>query len=205
MARLFAVPALCVVLGFAALPVWAEEAPSPLLADGDRAHLVELLESSRQELETLVASVDKETWNHRPDPERWSVGEVVEHLILAEEALFGMVHQALSSEPDPEWQTLNQGTEAVETLVQDRSQSFQAPEGLQPTGKVERSKAVADYAAKRARTLDFVRGTQAPVKQHVASGPPGKMNVQQWLALVGAHNLRHNRQIADVVELLKAK
>ena len=195
----------CLVLFCLAGVAVAEDAPSPMLSDAERAHLVELLESSRQELEVMAAEVGKEEWLKRPDPEKWSVGEVVEHLALTEDALFGMIHQALSSEPDPEWQAVAVGTEGVETMVQDRSQKFQAPEGLQPKGESERSATLADYATKRARTLDFVRSIQAPVKQHLAQGPPGKMNVQQWTALIGAHNLRHNRQIQDVIDQLNKK
>lgn len=195
----------CLVLLLPAGLVVAEQAPSAALSDAERAHLVELLESSRQELEVMVAGVSKEDWLKRPDPEKWSVGEVVEHLALTEEALFGMIHQALSSDPDPEWQSVATGTEGIEGTVQDRSQKFQAPEGLQPKGESERSATLADYAAKRARSLDFARSIQAPVKKHVVEGPPGKMNVQQWTALIGAHNLRHNKQIQDVIDQLNKK
>ena len=209
--------ALVCSIGLIALPVTAEEAvkqststPSTDteikdgLSDDERAAVVEMLEKSRSELEALVASGDPEQWATRSDPERWSVGEVVEHLVLAEEGLTAMIHGALAAEPDPEWaQIAAGGTDGLITTVQDRSQKFQAPEVMQPKGEATRDDMLARYATLRAKTLDFARSVKAPVKRHTASGPAGKMNVHQWLALIGAHNLRHNQQIAEVLEQLK--
>ena len=181
--------------------VAAEEAVKDGLSDSERAEVIELLEASRSELESLAAQTDEAHWYKKPDPERWSVGEVIEHLVLTEESLFGMVHGALESDADPEWvQIAANGTEELAKTVQDRNQKFQAPEVLQPKGDTPRDELLARFATLRTKTLDFVRSTQAPVKRHTAAGPPGKMNVHQWLTLIGAHNLRHNQQIAEVIE-----
>ena len=195
---------LMFALVFSAGTLGAEEPVKDGLTDDERSELVEILEKSRSELEELAAKTDEAHWLEKPDPERWSVGEVVEHLVLAEESLFGMVTAALEGEADPEWaQIAANGTGDLVNTVQDRTQKFQAPEILQPKGETPRDELLARYAALRTKTLDFVRSTQAPVKRHTAAGPPGKMNVHQWLALMGAHNLRHNQQIAEVIDGFK--
>lgn len=193
---------LCLTLSLlVSLPAWAGDGT---FSAEERRHIVELLETSRSELESLAAQADASAWNQRTDPERWSVGEVVEHLVLAEEAFHGMITGALAGEPNPDWKAVAAaGVEGVETLVQDRSQKFQAPEGLVPSGKWERDEALARYAKARARLLDVARSTDAAVKQFTIEGPPGTMNVQQWMALAGAHNLRHNQQIQDVLSELE--
>lgn len=183
-----------------ALPTWANEGH---LSDDERAHLIDLLESSRSELEAMVAQAGEDVWNHRTDPDRWSVGEVVEHLLLAEEGFYGMLTGAMAGEMDPEWAAVAaNGVEGVVNLVQDRTQKFQAPEGLTPSGKLSREEALTRYAAARIKMLDLVRSTQAAVKMYTIEGPPGTMNVQQWMALCGAHNLRHNQQIQDGLDAL---
>ncbi len=58
------------------------------------------------------------------------------------------------------------------------------------------------FAQLRARTLDYVRTTNAPLKGYTAEGPPGKLNAHQWLALIGAHILRHNAQIAEAESMI---
>lgn len=173
----------------------------PGLTSGERAEVVQMLEKSRTELEALVARVGDDRWVQRADAEKWSVGEVVEHLVLAEEGLMAMAKGALQGEPDPEWKKIAQaGVDNLLNTIQDRSQKFQAPETLEPKAEASRQDMLARFASVRAQTLDFVLSTQAPLKQHTAAGPPGKMNVHQWLVLIAGHNLRHNRQIAEVID-----
>ncbi len=170
------------------------------LTDAERGKLVEMLEQSQAETEALVAEATGEKWEAKPEEDRWSVAEVVEHLAIVEEELFGVASDALTGEVDPEWETTaTQGIDGLVTMVQDRTQKFQAPEGMQPQGGSTREALIARYEAARAKTLAFVKDTDAPVKKHTADGPPGKMNVHQWLALIGAHNLRHNKQIEDAL------
>ena len=172
------------------------------LSETERAELVDLLERSRSELETLAAAAVGDAWSRKPAPDRWSVGEVVEHLVLAEEALFDMVRTALDGEEDPDWLQIDAavGVSGLVANLSDRSQRFQAPELLQPKGETGRDDLLARFAALRAKTLDFAHRTQAPIKRHTAEGPQGKMTTHQWLGLVAAHNLRHNQQIAEVLE-----
>lgn len=182
-----------------------ETAAPAQLSDGERDRLVGLLEASQTETDRLVAATSDAVWSEKPAPEKWSVAEVVEHLALAEEGLSGLYRQALENAPDPEWQTVAApGIDGVLAALADRSQRFQAPEGFQPRGEQSRDELLARYAAARAATLEFVRTTQAPLKQHTASGPPGNMNVEQWLALVAAHNMRHNKQIEEVMAVVAA-
>lgn len=197
--------ACCAVFGSASLvaaeDAVAAEAPLPTLSEGERAHLIEVLESSRRELEALAARAHGEAWSTRPAPESWSPGEVVEHLVLSEEMFLDLVRGALAADPDPDWATIAAGgVDGIEANLADRSKSFQAPEMLQPTGEHERDELLGRFARARTLMLDLVRTTDAPVKEHTFEGPPGNMNVQQWLAVVGAHTLRHNRQIAEALE-----
>lgn len=179
---------------------------SPYLSDAERAHLVELLESSRSELESLAAEATGEFWTRKPADDKWSAGEVVEHLVLAEEMFHGMVTGMLEGEADPDWQALAAGgTEALETNLQDRSQKFQAPEMLQPQGEASRQELLERFAKGRTMLLDLVRSTDAPVKKYTYTGPPGKLNVEKWLALAGAHTLRHCEQMREALDAVSAE
>lgn len=196
---------LALLLTLTAVPAFAADGEvSAHLTDAERAHLVEMLETSQSELEALAAEAEGDLWLARPDAESWSVGEVVEHLALAEEMFYGMITQMLESEPDPDWQSVAEGgTETLETTVQDRSQKFQAPEMLQPAGEASRSDTLARFAAARAKTLELVGSLDGPIKQHTFTGPPGTMNTHQWLVLVASHNLRHNQQMEEALEAVR--
>ncbi len=182
------------------LPAAAQELGGNL-SDDDRAQLVEMLESSRSTTEELAAQADCAIWSEQPAEDSWSVGEVLEHVVIAEEGIFALALRALEAPEDAEWQSLaGADVAAMVAGMQDRSQKFKAPEQFQPKGEMEREELLRQYGAVRAVTLDYVRSTQAPLKRHTAEGPPGKMNVHQWLVLIAGHNMRHNAQIAEVLE-----
>lgn len=196
---------LTLLLALSAIPAFAaDDEVSPNLTEDERAHLVEMLETSQSELEALAAEAEGDLWLARPAADSWSAGEVVEHLVLSEEMFYGLVTQMLESEPNPDWQAVAEtGTAGLETTVRDRSQKFQAPEMLQPTGEPARNDLLARFASARAKTIELVRSLEGPVKQHTFTGPPGTMNTHQWLVLVGAHNLRHNQQMKEALEAVR--
>lgn len=194
-------PSLALVL--LALVAVAPAAADMTLTADERAELVTLLEDSRRQFEELTALTTGEAWNQPPAEGKWSVGEVAEHLVLAEEGILAFAQSALEGEIDPEWEARTATT--VENLIAtlgDRSQKFQAPEQFQPNGEMSRAELIEKFGMLRARTLDYARTTDDPVKGYTIEGPPGKMNVHQWLGLIGAHTLRHNAQIAEAQAML---
>lgn len=174
------------------------------MTDDERQEIVDLLEDSYAEFEGLVADVDGEAWSTKPAEDRWSVGEVAEHLLLAEGALFGVIQKAMEAEPNEDWEAVAaKGLDPIVTQVPDRTQKFQAPEGLQPTGEMSRQDVLKKFAEAREKTLEFVRTVDGPVKSHTQPNPLlDDANVPQWAAFIAAHNMRHNQQIAEVKEQL---
>ena len=200
---------LCLALTLA-LPaaLHAEEAAAPALtlSEAERGALLAMLEEGRTRTEELVARVEDDDFGRRPEPDRWSVSEVLEHIAATEGLLFGLVENALAAEPDPEWQQVAEAVpiDAFTTRVRDRSQRAQAPEILQPKGAQTREEGLERYRTNRAATIEFVRSTAAPLKQHTAEIPGGKLTVHHFLNLIAAHNLRHNEQIAEALEQLES-
>ena len=154
------------------------------LSAEERTELVELLERSRSETEELAARAEGDTWSSKPAEDRWSVGEVVEHIILAEEALFATATGALEEPEDPDWEQMASGA-SISHLVgmfQDRSQKFPAPPQFVPKGEMSREEVLKRFAAVRAVSLDFARRTQAPLKRHTAEGPAprDRSSIPRW-------------------------
>jgi DinB superfamily len=135
-------------------------------------------------------------------PDRWSVGETAEHIMLAEARLFAGAQRALAAPPNPDWEAKTRGkTEFLEKVLVDRSHKAQAPEPIQPHAQLSREEVIARYKQGRARTLKFIQETDAPLKEHTTDHPfPifGTLNAYQWIIYIPLHNLRHNQQIAEV-------
>jgi mannose-6-phosphate isomerase-like protein (cupin superfamily) len=178
----------------------------PGLTTFERAELEAMLERSRDRLDEVVGRAQGAHFAARPAEGRWSVAEVVEHLATSERLIFGLVEQALASPEDSNWRNLHVATTTTELMdnMLDRSRRFAAPEPLQPQGGLGRDEVIAAFHTARARTLDFVRSTAAPVKAHTAAAPVGKLTAHQFLVLIAAHTLRHTAQAEEALAAVTA-
>ena len=168
----------------------------------ERAKLLKYLDDSEKQLLDAIGTVSEAQWKFKPAPERWSVGEVAEHIYLAESLLFANAEKALAGEPNPEWEAKTKGkTEFLERVMIERRGKAQAPEQIVPTGKLSRDELIAKFKEVRAKTRKFAETTQLPLKSHTAEHPfPvfNTLNAYQWVIYVPLHNIRHNQQIAEV-------
>jgi hypothetical protein len=177
-------------------------AADPALTTAERAHALQLLEDSQKEFLALVDGLNDAQWTFKPGPDRWSVGETAEHIVLAEAMLFGSVQRAVEAPPNPDWETKTRGkTEFIEKVMVDRTHKATAPEAIQPHAKMSREEVIQRYKEQRAHAIQFAEETQVALKEHTVDHPfPvfGTLNAYQWLIYVPLHNVRHNQQIAEV-------
>ena len=59
------------------------------------------LEQTRDGLTGSARMLTPAQWTFKPRPERWSIGEIVEHVIAVQERVIGMIRQHLASAPPP--------------------------------------------------------------------------------------------------------
>jgi hypothetical protein len=168
----------------------------------ERANVIQLLNDSRKEMIDAVKDLTDEQWKWKPAPDRWSVGEVAEHIVLAEGSLFGRMQVALDSPPNPDWEKKTAGkTELILKVMAPRLGKAQAPEAIVPQGKLTRAEVMARFDEVRGRTLRFAEETRVALKEHTSEHPfPifGTLNAYQWLIYIPLHNMRHDKQIEEV-------
>ncbi len=168
----------------------------------ERAKVIKLLNDSYKDTLETLESLSDEQLKFKAAPEKWSVLEVAEHIMLTEGVLYGAMEKALASKPNPEWETKTKGkTEFLEKVMVNRTTKAQAPESIVPTGKLSRVEVIARLKEARSKTLKFAEETQLPLKVHTTDHPfPvfGTLNAYQWLIYIPLHNIRHNLQIAEV-------
>jgi hypothetical protein len=195
---------VCVML-FAGVAV----AVTPPAGDGkltpeERAKAIKALHDSQNELMSYIEKLSDQQWNFRPAPFKWTVGETAEHIALSEGLLFSAVERALAAPINPDWETKTANKEAIlDNLLAGRKGKANAPEPIQPLKrKMTRVEIMTLLKDGRAKTLTFTEGTDQPLKAHTLDHPfPvfGTLNAYQWLLYIPAHNLRHNKQIAEII------
>jgi DinB family protein len=177
-------------------------ASEPTMSAEERAKAIKLLKDSEQETLGALEKLSDEQLKFKAAPDKWSILDICEHILLGEGLIFGAVDRALATQPNPEWETKTKGkTEFVEKAVVNRTVKVKAPEEIVPSGKLTREEIIAKYKEVRGKTLKFTEETQLPLKSHTLEHPfPvfGTLNAYQWLLYVPLHNMRHNLQIAEV-------
>jgi hypothetical protein len=182
-----------------ALVVGGQPSPEATMTPAERAEVIELLGESERELEQAIAGLTDAQWNFKPGPDRWSVGEVVEHIVLADGLLFETAVKSLDSAPNASWEKVLGKTNLIKKAIPDRSRKVDAPAAIKPQQAMTRAAVLARFKAQRAKTLAYVRDTDKPLKLHTAANPFfGDLNAHQWLLYIPLHHIRHNQQIAEV-------
>jgi hypothetical protein len=184
---------------FFALPLAAAD---PHMTAAERTKVLGWLEQSQKEFLAAIDNVSDAQWKWKPAPERWSVAEVAEHVVLAERGQFSNVKVALATPAAEDWEQKTRGkTEMIEMVMAPRLGKATAPEPLVPGGKMTQAQVRAQFLAPRAEMLKFAQETDAALKEHVAKHPMpmfDPLNAYQWLIYAPLHTMRHDKQIAEV-------
>lgn len=183
---------ICMPLGATDAHMTAEE----------RTKVMNWMDESRKEFLAAIDGVTAEQWKWKPAPERWSVGETAEHIVLAEAMLFGNVQKAIASPPNPAWEEKTKGkTEFIERVMAPRLGKATAPDPIVPKGSLTQAEARETFLKQRAEIEKFAKETQVELKEYTMEHPfPvfNTLNAYQWLIYIPLHTERHDKQIAEV-------
>jgi hypothetical protein len=176
-------------------------AADPHMSKDERAKVIRLLNQSSDEFLGSIDGLTEQQWTFKAAPDRWSIGEIAEHIVLAEGLLFASVRKAIASPPNSDWEAQTERKTAfLERVMLDRSHKAQAPEAIKPVG-LTRPQVIEQFKAARAMTMKFAEETDLPLKELTTVHPfPvfNTLNAYQWLIYIPLHNLRHDMQIAEV-------
>jgi hypothetical protein len=192
--------AICVVtLALAVAGASAQTTEEARMTASDRAELIDLLEKSEREMMQFITGLSDAQWAFKPAPDRWSVGEVVEHIVLAEGLMFDLAVKSLDSQANPKWQETLTKTAVLKAALPNRARRVDAPAAIQPKQAMTREAVLTRFKEQRARIGAYARDTDKPLKAHTSPNPFfGDLNAHQWLLYVPLHTIRHNQQIAEV-------
>ena len=177
-------------------------AADPHMSDAERAQVLKWLDESQKEFFEAIATVSEAQWKWKPAPERWSVGETAEHIVLAEALLFDNVRKAMAADPNPDWEAQTKGkTEFIVRVMPSRQGKAVAPEPIVPRQALTRAQVRERFEKQRSEIVKFADDTKAALKEHTVVHPfPvfGTLNAYQWLIYIPLHTMRHDKQIAEV-------
>ena len=155
----------------------------------------------------VTEGLSEAQWKFKPAPDRWSIAEILEHMVIVHgrvrERIFGQLPQA---PPPPESTDLRKIDAIILEKIPDRSIKAKAPAVIEPTGHWALSEARDRLSQSYVMLLEIVESTpdlrahslDAPPLRVVTEGAYTAMDGYQWALTAAAHDQRHARQILEV-------
>ena len=167
----------------------------------ERKRLTQYLVETRERLLGSARELTPQQLDYKPAPDRWSVAENLEHLVIAEGRVLPRIEEALQGSPDPGKRSAWEGRDnELAQAIENRTPRVQAPEPVQPKGQWRHQELFRQLEAARQRTLEFAATTNAGLRSNFYLHPFfGELDCYQWLLIMGSHFERHRRQIEEVI------
>jgi DinB family protein len=165
----------------------------------DKARLITMLRDSGLKFVGSFRGLSEAQFHFKPEPDRWSIAETAEHVIVAETGSGKLLAGKLTREPTPP--ELLAGTADAEMRIESRlttrDRLFPAPEFVLPKGRWKTPEEMAAvFYQSRSATIELFETSPIDFSQyafpHVALGP---LNGLQWAYFMVLHALRHIEQI----------
>jgi hypothetical protein len=170
--------------------------------------ILERLQAERDALVARVRRIPAEFRDRRPDPTRWSIAEVLEHLGRVETGVTRLLtlrgHEAPSVEtPSPDASSFV--TPALSAMVRDRSRGIEAPERVCPSGAMSSDEALAQLSVTRPAFISAFSSANADALDRVTHPHPvfGPLTLRSWVAFSADHEARHSEQIREIAHRLQ--
>ncbi|MEN9569162.1 MAG: hypothetical protein RL172_393 [Bacteroidota bacterium] len=159
------------------------------------------LKESQKMVEAAVNGLSQEQLTFKPGPDKWSIEDNIKHIASTETGLWQMVDGNIKQAANPDKRTEIKWTdEQVMQNIQDRTNKVKtfAPFEPQNTGFKTLADAMASFKDNRGKLIDYVKTTDADLRNHVATLPVGSFDCYQMLLFIGAHSNRHIAQINEI-------
>ncbi len=168
------------------------------MSPSERERVAAYLTETRENLLRTASSLSPTQLQYKPAPDRWSVAECLEHIVVVENLILGNINNSLQQAPGSSASSF--GDDGLRQMVVDRSTRVKGPDRLMPSGRWPQEQLLGEFEATRKRTGDFVAATNAPLRQFGFPHPMfGHLDCYQWLLLAAEHGERHRAQAEEVM------
>jgi hypothetical protein len=166
------------------------------------APILELLQMSRARFVAMAESVPENLWRKSPDTDTWSPAEVVAHVTMVEQFIIARSKTVLQA--SPKHLPLRKRVHLPLLLVAWRVRKRKTPIPMDSSLIADRPETLNRLATAREGTLAFIESTRGQDLSAYRLPHPflGSLNIYDWFRTIAYHDLRHAKQIREVVETI---
>jgi uncharacterized damage-inducible protein DinB len=177
------------------IPDKSEERP---MTPAERERAAVYLAETRERLLRMAHGLSPAQLQFKPGPDRWSVAECLEHIVVVETGVLRLIEGALQK-PASSFKSSAE-LDARLQRAPDRTVRVKAPDILVPTGRWPHDQLLREFETARKGTAEFAATTNAELRLHTFPHPLlGELDCYQWLLLIAAHGERHRAQAEEVM------
>jgi uncharacterized damage-inducible protein DinB len=159
----------------------------------------------RYQLLEFVQSLAESDYDKRATPDGWTVAGILEHLVLIEDSIGRLINR-MTKQIRADGHPDDADTSSIlgmldEFRASETGRKLVAPEPYRPTGSLSATEALSKLEEVRARVLVAVHAASG-VDLTKASFPHpffGPLTGYQWLVLIAQHELRHLKQMKEIL------
>lgn len=164
----------------------------------------QLADEDRQKLMNAVGGLNQQQMDFKVSPDEWSIGQILQHIILGEAATGKLVHKLIKEGPESALATDKESTLKPVEQMDYAYSSGKAPEFMLPQAAMPAEEIMQQLEANHQRikeTLEKYSG-DAPdeLRSPLPSGSGEVRNLSQWVRFTGLHETHHLKRIKAIVE-----
>lgn len=160
------------------------------------------LDLIHSKLLNTITPIEDPRFSQSPAHNEWSIAEILHHLCLVEERVIKELETQLSNPP----QKIGFLRKFIPTsIVASRLVRVKAPKGMNPFNPPAKPEVIANYDAARSRLKELcsIHGRNR-LKQVIFQHPfLGQIDGTATISFLGYHELRHYKQIREVIKKLE--
>lgn len=186
----------------AALALVSFAPDSNTVSKAERKDAAKFLKAAEKNVLKTVKGLSETQLKFKPGDDKWSVEGCMMHIAASEKMLWGLVEKTLGEKANPEKRSeIKWSDEDVKKNIEDRTNKVKTFAPLEPqnTGFKNLDEAVASFKENRAKLINYIKTTDADLRNHVAALPVGMFDCYQMILFIGAHSNRHQKQMEEVM------
>ena len=151
-------------------------------------------------LDALIGSLDEHQIDHLPDGEKWTIGNIIEHVSIVEANMMRICAKLLrkaEAEDKLADGTISTSDIFLEKTTEIATLKLEAPVIVQPTGERSIDESVELLKENRLHLKELKLSFEKFDSTDYRFPHPflGELSAGEWLILIGGHKLRHIKQI----------
>jgi hypothetical protein len=171
------------------------------ITEKEKADAAKFLSETEDGVLASVKGLSDAQLKFKAAPDKWGVEECMMHIAASEKLLWANVDKQLKENANPEKRAdIKMTDDDVKKNIESRANKVKTFAPLEPqnTGFKNLDEAVASFKENRAKLIDFVKGTNADLRNHVVNMGFASFDSYQMILFIGAHSNRHMQQINEV-------